>query len=267
MLWWFISAWIASGAVVPISWLLSVVRHGVFLGDTEAEQTREVVESHSAATAASTAQSAYGIRWLAWSLATWACRLLERSPGSTQRTPVAHHPGRYALSGLVSIGALILLYVGSFGASNRPSSSTVAHAPATQAVEADVEPIQPLASANLSPSPAQLSATPTQGVTNGEVGQAQRDLSSLGEAEQVAAQPQPGDARGSAGDDASGRTEAAAPQVPAAGALLIIYPRIPGAERGAGHSRARGPLIRPYVAPANRGTWLFPPTTNAGSNS
>jgi hypothetical protein len=264
MLWWFISAWIASGAVVPISWLLSVVRHGVFLGDTEAEQTREVVESHSAATAASTAQSAYGIRWLAWSLATWACRLLERSPGSTQRTPVAHHPGRYVLSGLVSIGALILLYVGSFSAANLPSSSTVAHAPATQAVEAEVQPIQPLASANLSPSPAQLTATPAQAAANGEAGQALRDLPSLGEAEQVAAQPQPGDARGRAGDDASGRTEAAAPH---AGALLIIYPRIPGAERGAGHSRARGPLIRPYVAPANRGTWLFPPTTNAGSNS
>jgi hypothetical protein len=267
MLWWFISAWIASGAVIPVSWLLCVARRGVFFGDTEAEQTPAVVESHGAAAAASSAQPAYGIPWLASSLTTWACRLLERGPGSTRTGPVANHLGRYVLSGLVSIGALILLYVGTFSASNLPLSMTVAHAPATQAAVAEVEPIRPLASADLSPSPAQLSATPTQAATNGEEGQAQRDLPSLGEAEQVAAEPQPGDARESAGENASRRTEAAAPQVPAAVALLIVYPRIPGAERGAGRNRAPGPSIRPYITPVNRGTWLFPPTTNAGSNS
>ena len=75
MLWWFISAWIASGAVVPISWLLSVARRDVFVGDTDAEQRQAVVEQHGAVTAASTAQSAYGIRRLASVPATWAFKV------------------------------------------------------------------------------------------------------------------------------------------------------------------------------------------------
>jgi hypothetical protein len=276
MLWWFIGVWLASGAVIPVLWLFSVAYRGVFFRDIEAKQGQEVVESHSTAAAASTAQA---VRRLAASV-MWAFRLPEHHASGTRITAKASHMGRYALSGLVSIGVLILLYVGSFSDSiitvrDLPSSSAIAQATVSQAAMAEVRPIQSPASATLSPSPAQVSAKPAQADTDGDEGVVRRDLlresPSLGETERVTSiQPQTGDAAESAGDSAASRPAATtAPQMPATGALLtaLVHPKTLGAERGPGHRRARVLPVRPYATGSSRGTWLSAPNPNAGANS
>ena len=196
MLWWFIGVWLASGAVLPVFWLLSMIRRA--------------------------ALKIIGPEVL------------------------------YGLSGLVSVGALILLFVFPFRASDItvrdiPSTSAVAQTPTTYAAVAEARPIQ-----------VQLSVT-----------LAQTEPPSFGEAEQVVlVQPRFNDV-GERADDARRQTDAAVPQVPAAGALLTApaYPKAPSAGRGPAHRRARGPLVRPYVTQLSHGTWLFPPDqTGDGSN-
>ena len=60
--------------------------------------------------------------------------------------------------------------------------------------------------------------------------------------------------------------DAAAPQVPAAGALLTVpaYPKVPSAGRGSAHRRTPGPPVRAYVTQLSHGTWLFPPNQTGG---
>jgi hypothetical protein len=205
MLWWFIGVWLASGAVLPAFWLLSM--------------------THRAA------------------------------------LKIIGPKGLYGLSGLVSVVALILLFVFPFRASDitvrdMPSTSAVAQTPTTYEAVAEARPIQVLISATLSPS--QLS-----------VKLAQTDPPSFGDAEQVVSVQPRFDDVGESADDASRQTDAAVPQVPAAGALLTApaYPKAPSAGRDPAHRRARGPLVRPYVTQLSHGTWLFPPNqTGDGSN-
>jgi hypothetical protein len=206
MLWWFIGIWLASGAVLPVFWLLSM-----------------------------------------------AYRAVSKRIGPK---------GLYVLSGLVSIGALILLFVSPFCDSNIttrhiPSASTVvAQAPMTSAAGAEAKPIQLLILATVSPSRAQFSAKP-----------AQAEPPLFGETEQVASiQPRIDDAGESANDDASRQTDAATPLVPAAGALLTapVYPKVPSAGRGSAHRGKREPSVRPYVTQLSRGTWLFSPYQGNG---
>ena len=191
MLWWFIGVWLASGAVLPVCWLLSMAYHA--------------------------ASKKIGPK------------------------------GLYVLSGLVSIGALILLFVSPDRDSNitmrdMPSASAVAQAPMTSAAAAEAKPIQLLTSATLSLSLAQFSAKP-----------AQTEPPSFGAAEQVASiQPQFVDVGESANDDAS-RQDAAAPLT------APVYPKIPSAGRGSVHRRTPGLPVRPYVTQLSHGTWLFPP--------
>jgi hypothetical protein len=200
MLWWFIGIWLASGAVLPVFWLLSM-----------------------------------------------AYRAASKRIGPK---------GPYVLSGLVSIGALILLFGCPFRSSNitmgdMPSASAVAQAPMTSAAGAEAKPIQLLILATVSPSRAQFSAKP-----------AQAEPPLFGEAEQVASiQLRIDDVGESANDDASRQTDAATPLVPAAGALLTVpaYPKVPSAGRGSAHRRTPGPPVRPYVTHLSHGTWLFPP--------
>jgi hypothetical protein len=190
MLWWFIGVWLASGAVLPVCWLLSM-----------------------------------------------AYRAASKKIGPN---------GPYVVfSGLVSIGALILLFVCPFRSSDitmrgMTSAPAVAQAPMTPAAEA--KPIQLLTSATLSPSPAQFSVKP-----------AQTEPPLFGEAEQVASsQLRSHNVGETANNDASRHTDAAAPQVPA-------YPKVPSAGRGSAHRRTPGPPVRPNVTQLSHGTWLFPP--------
>jgi hypothetical protein len=196
MLWWFIGVWLASGAVLPVFWLLSM-----------------------------------------------AYRAASKRIGPK---------GLYVLSGLVGIGALILLFVCPFGDSDismreMTSAPAVAQAPMTSAAEA--KPIQLLTSTTFSPSPAQFSERPVQS-----------EPPLLGEAEQVAStQLRIHNVGESASDDASRHTDAAAPHVPAAGALLTVP-----AFRGSVHRRTSGPPVRAYVTQLSHGTWLFPPNQTGG---
>ena len=185
--------------------------------------------------------------------------------------------GLCVLSGLVGtgVGALILAFVCSFGNSiitmrDMPSASALPRAPMTHLVEA--RPIQSLVI--LSPSPAQVSAKPTQADTAIEEGEVRRGLlrepPSLGEAEQVApVQPGIGDTGQSARDGASRPTDAVVPQVSVLAALLTaaLHPKL-DVKRGTPHRYARGPSVRPYVTrSSSRGIWLFAPNGNEGAHN
>ena len=141
-----------------------------------------VVESRSAATAVSTVRS---------------------RPSGTRITPKVSHSGQHVLSGLASIGVLILLFVSPFSDSGiimreMPSVSAVAQTPMTQADAAEARPAQD-------------------------------------EADQIASiRPQMGDVGQSAEDDASRPTAAVDPRMPAAVALLTVpvYPKALDTVRG-----------------------------------
>jgi uncharacterized RDD family membrane protein YckC len=243
MLWWLIGIWLASGAVLPVFWLISM---------------------------------AY--RWLTSSPAKWAFKLPVHRPDGTGIALKVRHIGLYVLFNLVSMGALILLLVGSFCNSNITmrdllSASTVAQARATKPAEA--RPILSSASPASSPSSAQMiSAKPAEAGTDGE-GVALlgllRDSRSLGEAEQVASiRPQNGGVKGSAEDDASHNTGEAVPQVPAAATLVTVpvtaLAAVPIYHKVL-HRPARGSSAHPYATPPSRGTWLYAPISNGGANT
>jgi hypothetical protein len=277
MLWWLIGVWLASGFVIPFLCLISMARRGDFLPGVGAERRRAAGESHYTARVASDARSTWGTRRPASSLGMWAFKLTEHRPIGMRMTPKVDHTGLYVISGLVSLGVLILLFVGSFGDSNitmrdLPSASAVAQTPVMPV--AATTPIQSRPSATLSPSPAQLTAKPAPDAIDGEEGTVGRGLlterTSFGGAEQLASvHPQTGDEGKSVGDYASRPTDTAAPQVPVAGALPTapVYTKPPVADRGWGHRRASGPSVRSYTTRSNRGTWLSAPAVNAGANS
>ena len=82
MLWWLIGAWVASGLLIPALWLLSLAGHGVFVRSSHDLQ------------ASGTAPP---------------------PPPSSKRTSWNRGQiGRFLLCGLVGVGALILLFIGSF---------------------------------------------------------------------------------------------------------------------------------------------------------
>ena len=253
MLWWIMGFWLASGAVIPVLWLLSMASRRVFVRNIEAEQRR-------AATPASDAAQLQG-----------------HHPDGMRVAP--SHIGQYVLSGLATLGALILLFVSSFSDSSvtmrdLPSAAAVAHAPVAPAAVAETRPLQSPASAALSPA-AQLSAAPAPSDTDTVDGEASRGLlheaPPLGDAEHIALiKSRTGNGGEHASDDAGRPTAAALPQAPAADALLTapLFPGVPGAERGRGTRRAHGPSVRPYATtPLSHGTWLFPPAPHAGANS
>jgi hypothetical protein len=273
MFWWIIGGWIASGAIFPVLWLLSMVRRAVFGRDMEAQQ-RQV---DSPPVAASARRSSCGSRGLASSLSMWVFGLPGRRLGGTRTTPKASLIGECVLSGVISFGALILLFVGSFSDSSvtvrdMPLASAVPQARMTRVsmteAMAETRPVEVLASETLA------SAKSTEGDTAGEVGMARpdspREPPSLGEAEHVASvQPKTGNVGDSTGDDVGRQTSEATPLVSNVETLLMAPNdrRLPVGSRGSGHRRIHGPSIRSYVVPSSRGTWLFPPAQNAGGNS
>jgi hypothetical protein len=208
MLWWLIGLWLASGAVLPAFWLLSI---------------------------------AY--RWLA----------------SSNIGP----KGLHMLSGLagIGIGALTLWFVCLFSDPNiamrdTPSASAVALASMTHPVVASerLTKLPPLGT--LSPSPTQFAAARTGPPL-------------LGEAEQVTSiQRGNDDVRQCAGSNACRQTDAAAPLVSVAVALMIApLHSQPGVKREV-HRYAHGPSVPPYVIrSSSRGIWLFAPNGNEGTHN
>ena len=173
MFWWIIGGWIASGAIFPVLWLLSMVRRVVFGRDMEAQQ-RQV---DSPPIAASARRSSCGSRGPASSLSMFG--LPEHCPGGTRTPPKASLMGECLLSGVISFGALILLFVGSFSDSSvtvrdMPLASAVPQARMTQASRteamAETRPVQVLASDAL------VSAKSAEGDTADEVGMTRPEL-------------------------------------------------------------------------------------------
>src|SRR5271165_5039933 len=160
--------------------------------------------------------------------------------------------GLYVLFNLVSMGALILLLVGSFCNLNITmrdllSASTVAQARTTKPAEA---------------------GTDGEGVALLGL---LRDSRSLGEAERIASiQPHVGGVKGSAEDDAGHNTGEAVPQVPTAATLVSVPVRALAAVpiyHKVLHRPARGSSAHPYATPPSRGTWLYVPISNGGANT
>ena len=148
--------------------------------------------------------------------------------------------GQYVLSGLLCLGALILLFLGSFSDSTVTMLSNVARAPAVQTTEA--RPTQ-AAPAVPSLSTAELSAKPEQGEVDTEA--AQRGL-----LHEPSVEPQAG-GMGHIGQRSDAGSAMGAPRLPATT-----------------HRHVREMAIRPYVTRSDpRGIWLSVPNQNSGSNS
>jgi hypothetical protein len=81
MLWWLIGAWVASGILIPVLWLLSGAGRSVVVRSSNGKQ---------------------------------ATGALTPPPDNMRATSNRRHMGRYLLYGLSVVGAVILLLIGSF---------------------------------------------------------------------------------------------------------------------------------------------------------
>jgi hypothetical protein len=208
MLWWLVGMWLASGLVIPILWLLGVAGGRVFPGRPKATP----VMGSPAPT-----------------------------PKRVRATPRRSRIGRFSLAGLVGIGALVLMLVGSFSdpitrLQELPSVLTPAPAPASEAA-----------------------ITPPSG-----------------EADQVlSVEPADGNVRKVSLDDPPSQADTATPLVVVEQPLgvLPVPPEQPDAARDRQRGHARGPStaaarnsrpVRAYITRSVRGTWLFPPNPGNG---
>jgi hypothetical protein len=104
MLWWLIGAWIASGLLIPVLWLLSMAGRRALIRSSNDVKTPEA-----------------------------SATFLDSKPATLHRGQM----GRFLLSGLAGAGAVILLIIGSFSdpittMGDLYSALTDAHAPVLQ---------------------------------------------------------------------------------------------------------------------------------------
>ena len=199
MLWWLIGAWVASGLLIPVLWLLSMAGRRTLI------RSSNDVQAPGA-----------------------SAPLLDSKPATLNRGQM----GRFLLSGLAGAGAVILLFIGSFGdpittMGDLYSAFADAHTPVLQ-------PAVPRAPVEV-----------VLAVDHDEAENGRHDRAAPGGHS---------DATGPACVDACGHVSRYAPG----------HPERPG-KRGWHHGR-RGP-VGAYVTQSHRGTWLFPPNANAGGNS
>jgi hypothetical protein len=276
MLWWFIVIWIASGAVVPMLWLLGLAGRGA---SAQSPRWRSAIMGrHAAPAMASTADPPHGVRAAAATLLAWLLSLTEERPGGA-RTARARVIGLYLLSGLVGVGVLILLFVAPLNDSGRMRRDLVSGPGAAAEVSAARTTI---AEARLMQSPA-LSGAPAESATEPAAGETGcnatvvksdflRESPPSGYTAPVAAiQMAHGDAVVGASDPASRPVDDDAAASPAPVPMALVTPPVyhaPAAvEHGTVHHRARTVVLRPYATGTSRGTWLSVPNQNGGSNS
>jgi hypothetical protein len=208
MLWWLIGMWLASGLVIPVLWLAGVAGRRIVSGLSNAMRAKSAPVP---------------------------------SPNGVRTLPKRSRVGRFSLAGLVGIGALVLMLVGSFSdpitrLQELPSVLTSAPAPASEAA-----------------------ITPPSG-------EADRVLS---------VEPADGNVRRASLDDSPNQADAATPLVAVEQPLgaLPVPPEQPDAARGRQHGHARGPSnaaarnsrpVRAHITRSVRGTWLFPPNPGNG---
>jgi hypothetical protein len=274
MLWWFIVIWIASGAAVPMLWLLGLASRGV--SARSARQPRAIMQRHALPAMASTADPARGVRTAAATVLAWLLSQTEHRPGSA-RTARARVVGLYLLSGLVGVGVLILLFVvplndAGHAPRDLPSSQGIAaQIPATRAALAEARPMQSVVAPALAGPSAEVPVRTAQGdpgcdaagVKSGFLSPSDSDTQPV-----AATQPARSDADDDAGATAVRPVDDASPApVPVAVLTPPVYRAPAVAERGSGHRRAPAVVFRPYATGASRGTWLSAPNQNGGSNS
>jgi hypothetical protein len=204
-------------------------------------------------------------------------RLLSR----VQEVPKAGHTGLYVLAGLIGLGAMALLFVGSFSdpifsMRDRGRDTVAASSPVRQDAGIADTPAPSLTLGAPSPSPEQLPGVPARGVTGcGETasvdGPRREPAPSGGLAQDAAIPAQPGPEGVAEGRwaEAPPQTSAPTPQVAAAAVQLTsrANSKVAVAERGWVQRRAHPPLVRPYATSATHGVWLSAPAQNAGGNS
>ena len=277
MLWWFIVVWIASGAVIPLLWLLGLLSRGV--SARSATQGPAIIR-HAAPAMSATAQPAHGVRMAAATMLAWLFSLTEHRPGgvTTARPRVV---GLYLLSGLVGIGVLVLLLVAPLNDSGHArhdlasSPGAAAQVPVARAAIAEAHLMQSPASSALSAGPVESAVKPGAGETGCDAPAVKSSF--LGESPLIggtepaaASLPVQDDAAVSARGTASRLVDddAAPPaQVPVAVLTPPVYHAPAGMGRGSVPHRARAVVLRPYATGASRGTWLSVPNQNGGSNS
>ena len=205
MLWWLIGAWVASGLLVPALWLLSMAGHGVFVRSSHKIQAEAAAPS---------------------------------SCPSSKRTSWNHgRLGRFLLCGFVGVGALILLFIGSF--SDPISTTGNLYLAFTGAQD-------PVSQAAVTPAPVR---------------------------EELVAAKQPDlDQTGAVGHDRARETDLVTPQIPPVWALKAALSAVTSpahldrpSRRGWQYDR-HGP-VGAFVARSRRGTWLFPPNASGGGNN
>jgi hypothetical protein len=199
MVWWLIDAWVASGLLIPVLWLFSITGRRILARSSNNVQV--------------TGGSALPV-------------------DNKATMPNRGHMGRSLLAGLACLGAVILLFIGSFGdpittMGDLYSTIADAYAPVSQPAV----------------TPARLEVE--LAVEHDEAEKGRPDL-----ARQAAV---------------------AAPQSPPAWTLAAMSAVTPPAspERPSKHvwRHGRRSPVSAYVTQSHRGTWLFPPTANAGSNN
>ena len=195
MLWWVIGAWVATGLLIPVLWLLSIARRSVFVRSSNEMQVTGAPAP---------------------------------PPNMKRATANRGHLGRYLLSGLSMVGAVILLLIGSFS----DPFTTVGELYSTFA-DAQAPVLQP--AATTSPIEVKVAVNPPV-----------HDEDDLTRQSDVAAVDLPWTV------DAM------------SAAMRPAYP-VRSVKRVEHHDRQG--RVGAYVAQSSRGTWLFPPNENAGGNN
>ena len=202
MLWWLIGGWVASGLLIPTLWLLSVAGHGFFVRSSHDIQEEAAAPS---------------------------------PPPSSKRTRRNRgHIGRFLLSGLVGVGALILLFIGSF--SDPMSTMGFLYSAFADAQDS-------VSQAAVTSAPAQEAVKQTDHNQTGTVG-----------------------------PDFAREADLAAPQIPPVWALkaalsAVTPPAHPQRPSKHGWQYGRHGPVSAFVAVSRPSTWLFPPDASGGGNN
>jgi hypothetical protein len=200
MLWWFIGAWVASGLLIPVLWLLSMAGRWVFVRPSIDMQATEVPVP---------------------------------PPNRKRATASRGHMGRYLLSGIAVVGAVILLLIASF-------SDPVAAIENLRSIFALAE--VPVSQPAVTTSPIEVKLAVNVPFRDEEEN----------------------------GRDDFARHADAVQDLPAwtAKAMSVATPPaypVRSVKRVEHHGRQG--RVDAYVAQSSRGTWLFPPNVNAGGNN
>lgn len=200
MLWWVIGAWVATGLLIPVLWLLSMACRSVFVRSSNEMQTTGAPAP---------------------------------PPNRKGATANRGHTGRYLLSGLSMVGAVILLLIGSFS----DPVTAVGELYSTFA-DAQAPVLQPAVT-----TPIEVKVAVNPPVHDEE----ENGWEVARPADLVAVQRLP-----------TWTVTAMSASAPPA------YPdrSVKRVEQQGRHGR-----VIAYVAQSRRGTWLFPPNANAGGNN